>query len=160
MPELDIQAYTNSKYAPAMWWIWDYFDSTNQWGNLETETYTHEIDLKNGYFAKGHVVTFPNGIPTGDPLSFTTYNFTPIVDAEVRFYEFGDTVGSMAKYPFDKNRLGTGERPIGTADIQIMDYVGSATPSQVVVWITNTSGAAVTAANSPTMRMLILYRKT
>jgi hypothetical protein len=155
MPDVDVQAYTNSKFAPAMWKIWDYFDTSNQWGDLETETYTHEVDLKNGYIAVGHIVTFADGIPTGITGPITTANFPRIVEAEARFIEVGETVGSMAKYPFDKNRLGTGERPIGTADIQIMDYVGSSTPSQVVVWITNTSGAAVTAANSPTMRLLI-----
>jgi hypothetical protein len=158
MPEVDLQAYTNNKAAPAMWRIWDYFDSTSQWGNLETETYTHEIDLKNGYFAQGHIVTFTEGIPTGEPVSYKSFNYPKIADADFRFVELGD-IGSVAKYPFNTNSLGTGDKPIGTANIQVVNYNASPTADQVVIWVSNTSGAAVSAAHSPTLRLLIVYRK-
>jgi hypothetical protein len=157
LPEVDIKSYFNNKIAPSLEKCWEYFDDNDIWATVSgSEELTEEVDLKNGYFAQGFVWKI-NAIAEGMNPFANVHYWHKILRGDFRFI---DPDKFTAKYPFSVHPdgdYGTNDAPpIGTSDF---GWYTDENGDCWTVYVNNTSGADIPWANTPTLQVIVVYKK-
>jgi hypothetical protein len=157
LPEVDIKSYVNNKIAPSLEKCWEYFDDNDIWATVSgSEELTEEVDLKNGYFAQGFVWKI-NAIAEGMNPFANVHYWHKLLRGDFRFIDPGKFT---AKYPFSVHPdgdYGTNDAPpIGTSDF---GWYTDENGDCWTVYVNNTSGADIPWANTPTVQVIVVYKK-
>jgi hypothetical protein len=156
--QASVDSHLRDIVAPSLEKCWEYFDDNDIWATVSgTEELTKEVDLKNGYFAQGFVWKI-NAIPTGVTPFGNVHYWHKILRCGAKFVDVGKFT---ADYPFsvhENGEYGTNDTPpIGTANIGW--YTGDSGDCWTV-YVNNTSGADIPWANTPTLRVIVVYKKS